>query len=146
MLGLNIEVVWHDADPNDIDLMELRVSADSGPFRGRTRVYALPHEIDDLAGKFRGFPSSPKDRFHLELGASSKHNRVLFAARCFDGRGSAILTVHIEEGAVDVKFDGYPQSAEIVFQFEAVSADGFSAALKRIANNKQGKAHLAGIL
>jgi hypothetical protein len=146
MLGLAIEVVWHDADPEDIDLMELRVSADSGPFRGRARVYALAHQLDDLAEKFRGFPSSPEDRFHVELGGSSRHNRVLFAARCLDRTGRAILTVHIEEGAVDVKFGGHPQIAEIVFQFEALSADEFATALKRIADKKAGRAHLAGIV
>ena len=145
MLGLSIEVVWHDADPEDIDLMELRVSADSGPFRGRTRVYALPHQMDSLAGKFRGFPSSPEDRFHADLGASSHHNRVLFAARCIAHTGRAILTVHIEEGAVDVKFDGHPQTAEIVFQFEALAADEFAGQLGKIARNKAGRAHLAGI-
>ncbi len=146
MLGLNIEVVWHDADPEDIDLMELRVSADSGPFRGRARVYALPYQIDDLAEKFRGFPSSPEDLFHAELGGSAHHNRVLLAARCVDRKGSAVLTVQIEEGAVDVKFKNHPQIAEIVFQFEALAADRFSAALKQIANNKAGKAQLAGLV
>ena len=145
MLGLSIEVVWHDADPGDIDLMELRVSADSGPFRGRARVYALPHQIDGLAGKFRGFPSSLKDRFHVELGGSSNHNRVLFAAQCFDSTGRTLLTVHFEEGAVDLKFDGHPQIAEIVFQFEALAADEFAAQLEKIARNKAGRAHLAGI-
>jgi hypothetical protein len=145
MLGLSIEVVWHDADPEDIDLMELRVSADGGPFRGRAKVYALPHEIDSLAQKFRGFPSSAEDGFHFDLGASSHHNRVFFAARCFNRAGNSILTVHLEEGAVDVKFDGHPQVAEIVFRFEALAADEFAAALKQIAAKKAGRAHLAGI-
>lgn len=146
MLGLSIEVVWHDADPEDVDLMELRVSADSGPFRGRTRIYALPHQLASLAEEFRGFPSSLEDQFHAELGGSSRHNRVLFAARCFDRTGRSILTVHIEEGAVEVKFVGHPQVAEIVFQFEALAADEFAAALKQIAGKKAGRAHLAGVV
>ncbi len=145
MLGLSVEVVWHDADPADIDLMELRVSADSGRFRARARVYALPHEIDDLAARFRGFPSSPTDRFHAELGASSSHNRVLFVARSLDATGRTILTVHIEEGAVDANVDGHPQSAEIVVRFEAAAADEFATQLGQIAHNKAGRAHLAGI-
>jgi hypothetical protein len=144
MLGLSIEVVWHDADPEDVDLMELRVSADSGPFRGRARVYALPHEIGGMADNFRGFPSSLEDRFHVELGGSSHHNRVLFAARCLDSTGRTILTVHMEEGADDARFDGHPQIAEIVFRFEALAADEFAAALKQIASKKAGRAHLAG--
>ncbi len=145
MLGLSVEVVWHDADPEDIDLMELRMSADSGRFRASTRIYALPHEIDHLAAKFRGFPCSPTDRFHAELGASSSHNRVLFAARSLDATGRTIPTVHIEEGAADANFDGHPQSAEIVVRFEALAADEFAAQLKQIAHNKSGRAHLAGI-
>ncbi len=144
MLGLSIEVVWHDADPEDIDLMELRVSADGGPFRGSAKVYALPHEIDSLAGKFRGFPSSADDRFHMELGASKRSNRVLFAASCLNRVGDSVLTVHMEEGADDARFDGHPQIAEIVFRFEALAADEFAAALKRIASRKAGRAHLAG--
>jgi len=144
MLGLSIEVVWYDADPEDIDLMELRVSADGGPFRGSAKVYALPHEIDCLAGKFRGFPSSAEDSFHMELGASSRSNRIFMAAGCLNCAGDSILTVHMEEGATDAKFDGHPQVAEIVFRFEALAADEFAAALKRIAAAKTGRAQLAG--
>lgn len=144
MLGLSIEVVWHDADPEDIDLMELRVTADSGPFRGGAKVYVLPHEIDSLAEKFRGFPSSTEDHFQVELGASSRSNRVFFAASCINRAGDSILTVHMEEGADDTRFDGHPQLAEIVFRFEALAADEFAAALKQIAGKKAGRTHLAG--
>jgi len=144
MLGLSIEVVWHDSDPEDIDLMELRVSADGGPFRGSAKVYALPHEIDDLAEKFRGFPSSADDSFHMELGASKRSNRAFFAARCLNRLGETVLTVHMEEGTTDARFNGHPQIAEIVFRFEALASDEFAAALKQIASKKAGRAHLAG--
>ena len=144
MLGLSIEVVWHDADPEDIDLMELRVSADGGPFRGSAKIYALPYQINELAEKFRGFPSSAEDGFQVELGAGKRSNRVFFAASCLNRAGDSILTVHMEEGATDAGFDGHPQLAEIVFRFEALAADEFAAALKQIADKKAGRTHLAG--
>jgi len=144
MLGLTIEVVWHDADPEDIDLMELRVSADGGPFRGSSKVYALPHEVSALADKFRGFPSSAQDSFHMGLGAGKRSNRAFLAATCLNRAGDSILTVHMEEGATDAIFEGHPQIAEIVFRFEALAADEFAAALKRMAVKKSGRAQLAG--
>lgn len=144
MLGLAIEVVWHDADPEDIDLMELRVAADGGPFRGSSKVYVLPYQIDALADKFRGFPASVQDSFHMELGGGKHWNRVFLAASCLNRAGDSILTVHMEEGATDAMFEGHPQIAEIVFRFEALAADEFAASLKRMAAKKSGRAQLAG--
>lgn len=137
--GLEIAVVW-----NDEWLIEIRIVAASGSFRGRAEVYTDPGWLLDLATKFRGFPKSREDRFRVEIGESGLE-RATIEAFVFDASGHVALAVRMTEEPSLAPNEGRGQEAEIVLAFEPAAADRFADELEALANTVEGSATLRGI-
>lgn len=139
MLGLSIEVVWHDEWT-----IEVRIVAANERFRGGVEVYADSDWLLDLAKNFRGFPRSRDDCIRAELGEPGLE-RVTVEAFGTDASGHVALAVRmIEEPSRAFKEDR-PQEAKIVFAFEPAAADRFADELEALAKTLKGSANLRGV-
>lgn len=137
--GLEITVVWEDDC-----LIEVRISAANGHFRGSGEVYADSDWLLDLATKFRGFPKSREDCFRAELGEPGLA-RVTIEAFGIDASGHVALAARIIEEPSFALKEGRAQEAEIVFAFEPAAADCFADELQVLAKTLKGSAKLTGI-
>lgn len=135
--GLEITALW-----NDEWLVEVRIEAASGRFRGCSDVYADPDGLRDLAMKFRGFPKHREDCFRAELGEPT-HAQVTIEAFGTDSSGHVALAVRIiEEPSLGMEPS---QEAKIVFAFEPAAADRFADELETLAGTVEGSANLRGM-
>lgn len=136
--GLEITVVC-----NDERMVEVRIVAASGSFRGGTEVYTEPDWLLDLSDRFRGFPKSREDRFRVEVGEPGLAWATIEAFG-FDASGHVALALRVTDGPLGRLTQSRPQGAEIVFPFEPAAADRFANELAALARALEGSAMLQG--
>lgn len=98
-IGLEISVIWADEH-----LLEFRVIASNGRFRGQVEMYASLNEFIEIADKIKAFPKSLDDFREYTLGSDetgSSGGLVKMEFRCLDSLGHVV---------VNLKFLDYPSS------------------------------------
>ena len=92
--GLKVSYLWHN-----VDVIEVRVTAENAEFRGAADVYVGIDGLLEATTLLAGFPTDSLDERTLVLGAWGKgfaggFVRVEF--HCMDGAGHAALRATIE--------------------------------------------------
>jgi hypothetical protein len=140
-LGLQIQVTYADED-----LVEIRVSAWNGMFGGAAEIYVNLDELEQIAGKLKGFPETIADSREIvvgELGSRSPSEdgglRMFFY--CRDSSGHAYVDLRIESYSLSKR---KVQFVTCFLPIEAAAVDSFVEELARIGAERAGQAFLRG--
>jgi len=129
---------------NNSDLVEVRVSAWNGAFGGAADVYVGNDQLEEIAAKISGFPTSASDAREITLGAFGPKSGGGVGMRfyCADASGHAFLESRIES---DKLSGGTIESVTLSIPIEAVAVDSFVDELRQLVAGKGRKAHLLGL-
>jgi hypothetical protein len=134
---LEIAVVW-----NDPDLQEVVVSASSGLFSGKVNLYAGWKELEELAERMHGFPSSRDDRREFTLGQDklSGYGVARLTLYCTDSTGHVAFEVAMHTNPVNP--GERRESATVLIPAVIGDIDQFAAGLRSINNQVGARAVL----
>jgi hypothetical protein len=139
VIGIQFEVIYADND-----LMQIRVSAWNGAFGGAADVYAGIGQIEEFAGKLKGFPNGFSDTREVILGAfgpQSAGGAVNMLFYCADRACHAYVDSKIESGPDST---GKVQFVTCSLPVEAAAVDSFVEELFRLGVDRAGQAYLRG--
>jgi hypothetical protein len=132
-VGLKVTYLYHD-----VDIIEVRVTAENGRFRGSTDVYVVTDGLLEGAAALQGFPKDRRDkpdrpvRSLLEVQIASS-----FIAK--DLSGHTAFRAVIED---DYKQQELTQSAMVFIDFEPAAQDQFLVELQQVEREHRGSAAL----
>ena len=126
----------------DRDIVEIAVNAWNGMFGGIVQVYVAHDELEGVANRLRGFPSSPADERNINLGtfdpklAGGGASMRFF---CTDRAGHAQLKLKLSgRNALASR----PQSVELFANVEPASIDEFLPQLIALSRSTRNAAAL----
>ena len=128
--GLKIAYLWHD-----IDLIEVRVTAENAEFRGSADVYVGADGLLKAAVLLAGFTTNNLDKREIVFGAAGKGSAggfVRLKFYCKDGAGHATFRATIEG---DYRNRELAESAVVYVRFEPAALDAFLLQLRRSREN-----------
>jgi hypothetical protein len=137
---LSIELIWED-----VDLEELRISAQNGGYCGTAKVYFAQGDVGVLADAIRGFPKTVSQQEIFEGGSEEIGSLARLVFSCTDGSGHPAVTVSLAES---VNVNARPlllNRVELELQFEPYALDEFSRELESMARRATTRAVLRGI-
>jgi hypothetical protein len=136
--GLRVSYLWHD-----VDVLEVKVVAENGEFRGSAAVYVGTGDLVAAATKLRGFPKDPLDKRDVTFGAFGRQSAggaVSLTFYCRDMAGHATCAVVIESGYTNERTIA---NATLCVDFDPASLDEFLTQLRRIESQHGGSASMA---
>jgi hypothetical protein len=132
--GLTIAFLWED-----VDAVELQVTASNGRFSGAARIYISPSQLYEAAALLKDFPAKPSDTRELTFGSFAREiagGAVKLHFRCVDSCGHAQADIKIESDPLQ----GPSESAIFFLPIEATAVDRFVDDLTQLA---QDRTHIA---
>ena len=135
--GLKVSYLWHD-----IDVIEVRVTAETAEFRGTADVYVGADELLKAATLLAGFPTGNLDKRDVVFGASGKGfagGFVRLEFYCKDGAGHAAFRATIEADYGNLETT---ESAIVCVSFEPAALDAFLLQLQQVEKEHSGSASL----
>jgi hypothetical protein len=143
--GLQFTYLYHD-----FDIIEVRIFAQNGRFRGSADVYVGTNQLLEAAALLSGFPKNPHDKREFIFGAFGPKfagGGVRLELFCKDLAGHPVIRATIETDSqqistVDNQADEDAESATIYLKFEPAALDRFLAELREIEQKHFGSAIL----
>jgi hypothetical protein len=135
--GLKITYLWHDSD-----VIEVRVAAANGAFRGTADVYVATDGLLDAAATLKGFPENSRDKREVVFGAAGKKFaggsvRLEFFCKDMAGHATFRATIEADYGDMDVA-----ESAIVYVDFDPASLDRFLIELQQVEIEHIGSASI----
>lgn len=128
--GICLKVIWFDEVE---DFLEAVFSCSNGHFSGQAEIYVSGDDLARFANALRGFPSSPDDSRHFEVGTFNP-NHADGGARmhffCKDAVGHATVEVKLRGAACHEI--GEVESVALRIPIQAAGVDDFVAQLRGI--------------
>jgi len=137
---LSFEIIWQDDD-----LVEIRVLASNDTFSGSTEVYTNYSELKKFAHELEGFPKSIEQFVSFICGEKKSYALAELDFYCFSNSGHTGVQVKLEANTSSNQRKNEKHSICLEIQFESSAADDFVTGLKKLIENKSGKAELHGI-
>ncbi len=140
-IGLEFQAGW-----DDVDVIDVRISAWNGTFGGTTNIYVGVGELEEAAATLRGFPNDSSDTRELKfanLGMGGGRGIVGLRFYCTGGAARAWLQARIESIHDSV---GPAESVVLSLPIEAAAIDIFVEQLHRLGASKSGIARLNGVV
>jgi hypothetical protein len=136
-IGLKVAYLYHD-----VDVIEVRVTAESANFRGTVNVYVGTDGLLEAASMLEGFPKNAHDRREVTFGAAGKKFagglvRLEFYCKDMAGHASFRATMEGDYGSMDVA-----ESATVHVDFEPASLDQFLVELRQVEADHRGYASI----
>jgi hypothetical protein len=148
--GLQVIYLYHD-----FDMIEVRIIAQNGRFRGSADVYEGTGELIEAATLLSGFPKNPQDTREFifgAFGAKFAGGAVRLELFCKDMAGHPVIRATIEADSqriprVGNQTDEDAECATIYLEFDPAALDRFLVQLQKIEEEHAGTATLeaAGI-
>ena len=129
-MGITLSIIYIDQD-----LIELKVQASNGHFKGETKLYANHDSLTVFAKSIGGFPSSADDNREFSLGNFDPKyggGGVKFNFRFYDRTGRTVVEIKLRTDEDASNFD-ISESAQFVIPIEAAAIDQF---VKQLTNSK----------
>ncbi len=136
-VGLRVTYLYHD-----IDLIEVRITAENAAFRGSANVYVGTDGLLEAAATLEGFPKDRQDTREVIFGAAGPKfagGSARLKFYCKDGAGHTAFRAEIEE---DYSGQERAQSATVFVDFEPASLDRFLIELRQVEEEHRGTATL----
>jgi hypothetical protein len=136
-VGLKVAYLWHD-----IDVLELRVTAENAEFRGTADVYVGIDALLETANILAGFPKNHLDKREIVFGAAGKKfagGAVRLEFYCKDMAGHAAFRATIEGDYGDQEV---AENATVCIDFDPAALDEFLIELKKIEAEHRGSASM----
>jgi len=133
--GLEFTNLWRD-----YDIIEVRIVAQNGHFRGTANVYEGTGKLAEAATLLRGFPSSPQDTREVTFGAFGAQfagGGVRLEFFCKDSAGHPVVRATIERTSDTVstvrgRSEENSEGATILLDFDAACLDRFLTQLQQL--------------
>jgi hypothetical protein len=135
--GLRFEYLYHDND-----IIEIRIVADNGPFRGTADAYIGRDALTDVAEGLKGFPKGSSDRREFELGGfgpTFAGGAVRLSFYTKDMAGHIVIEVTVE---ADNRQLDKAEHATVIADIEAAAIDQFMLELQSLEDKLEGAATL----
>lgn len=136
---IEVEVVWKDDD-----LLEIKVVACNGRYRGTTQVYDTRDSLRKFAQQLIGFPKSIDQIIHYEVGERTGYSFLGVKFYCIDRTGHTAVKVEMEEN-ITMQSSTEKDMIRLEFHFEANDLIEFQKELQKIITKEEGRAILNGI-
>lgn len=138
-VGIKFQLIWHDND-----VLNLRVSAWNGSFRGIAEIYEGIGDLEAAASNLNGFPKNPNDKREIIFGNFDRNfaaGGIKLRFHCVDGAGHAFV-----EATIDACYEtgGTIQNVVLAMPVEAAAVDEFVRELQRLELDRSGTAMLKG--
>jgi hypothetical protein len=140
-IGLEFQAIW-----DDVDLIDVRISAWNGTFGGVCCAYVGIGKLEEAAATLRGFPYNPSGTRELTfegLGKGNARGDLGLRFYCSGGAGHAGMEAKIES-AYDLA--GPPQSVVLALPIEAAAIKLFVDQRHRLGATRSGIARLSGLV
>lgn len=121
-MGITINIIYIDQD-----LIELKVQASNGHFKGETKLYANHDSLTAFAKAIKGFPSSVDDNREFSLGNFDPKyggGGAKFAFRFYSRTGTTVVEIKLSTDEHASNFD-ISESAHFVIPIETAAIDQF---------------------
>jgi len=141
LIGFQFEVIY-----NDVDLVQIRVSAWNGAFGGMAELYEPLGTLGKAAVCLCGFPNSVKDVREIALGNFDRKlagGGVSMRFHCIDGAGHAYVEARIDSNCLT---GGTVEHVVLAMPVEASAIDAFVKGLQRLETDHEGTARLRGFV
>ncbi len=138
--ALTIEVIWFDDH-----MVELRLSASSANFSGKTTFYAALDAPADFAERIDGFPRSTSDTREYKFGQAnlSGYGGAIISLRCKDATGHLLAKISLYSTPSDRRSDA--ESAVVQLNLTPATIDAFVEELRKMRVQVGHKAMLQGV-
>ena len=137
---LSFEIIWQDPD-----MVELKIMAANDEFSGATEVYTIYDDIWNFSKSLDKFPKSIGDTVEFSAGKKDSYAYANMRFYCFTASGHTASRIELESNVATEFRPEEKNRIELELQFEAAALDSFVLQLRKIVNDRQGKAVLAGI-
>ena len=145
MNSLQFVYLWHD-----VDVVEVRVVADNGQFRGTADAYVGIGNLSEAAALLKGFPEHSQDSREFTFGAFGPKyagGGARLELYCRDLAGHPTIRATIESNGdrlcdSDLRRKENPDSATVYLDFEPAGLDQFLEQLEHLERLRSGTASL----
>ena len=135
--SLTLQRIYHD-----VDVVEVRLRADNGKFRGEADIYLGQGQLAEIAESLVGFPLSSSNNREIAIGgfgAKFARGAAAFRLFCADLAGHPQLELRLE---ADYKNSAKAEGVTLIANLEAAAVDRFVIALKALNETHSGFAVL----
>ena len=136
-VGLKVTYLYHD-----VDIIEVRFTAENGRFRGSADVYVGTDGLLEAAAALQGFPKDRRDKREIVFGSAGPKfagGSVRLEFYCKDLAGHTAFRAVIED---DYGQQELTQRATVFVDFDPAALDQFLVELQQVEREHRGSASL----